>query len=73
MDKPIRVLQILPALNFCGGIENYVMNYYRHIDRNKIQFDFITHTNLECCKSQYKNAQKVEYKNVQCPYLSSSA
>ena len=25
------------------------------------------------CKCQYKNAQKVEYKNVQFPYLSSSA
>lgn len=48
LKKPMRVLQILPALNFCGGIENYVMNYYRHIDREKIQFDFITHTNLEC-------------------------
>jgi len=25
----------------CGGIETAVMNYYRHIDRNKIQFDFL--------------------------------
>ncbi len=24
-----------------GGVEAVVMNYYRHIDRNKIQFDFI--------------------------------
>ena len=32
---PIRVLQILPALNFCGGIENYLMNYYRYIDKEK--------------------------------------
>lgn len=43
----IRVLYILPALNFCGGIENYAMNYYRRIDKNKVQIDFITHTNLE--------------------------
>lgn len=28
--------------------------------------------NISDCKSQYKNAQKVEYKNVQFPYLSSS-
>ncbi len=48
IKEPIRVLQVLPALNFCGGIENYVMNYYRHIDRTKIQFDFVTHTDLEC-------------------------
>lgn len=44
----IRVLNIVPALNYCGGIENYAMNYYRYIDRDKIQFDFITHTDLEC-------------------------
>lgn len=43
----IRVLYILPALNFCGGIENYAMNYYRRINKNKVQIDFITHTNLE--------------------------
>lgn len=39
----IRVLHILPTLNVCGGIENFVMNYYRNIDREKIQFDFLIH------------------------------
>jgi glycosyltransferase EpsF len=24
-----------------GGVESVVMNYYRHIDRTKVQFDFI--------------------------------
>lgn len=24
-----------------GGTENFVMNYYRHIDREKVQFDFL--------------------------------
>ena len=24
-----------------GGVEAVVMNYYRHIDREKVQFDFI--------------------------------
>ena len=43
MTSPIRILQIVPSLNVCGGVENYVMNYYRHIDRTKVQFDFITH------------------------------
>lgn len=26
-----------------GGIENFIMNVYRNIDRNKIQFDFLVH------------------------------
>ena len=39
----IRVLHILPTLNVCGGIENFVMNYYRHINREDVQFDFLVH------------------------------
>ena len=39
---PIRVLQVLTIMNR-GGAETMVMNYYRHIDRNKIQFDFLLH------------------------------
>lgn len=37
----IRVLQITGALGF-AGVEMVVMNYYRHIDKTKIQFDFVT-------------------------------
>ncbi len=39
----IRILQVLGGLD-CGGAETMVMNYYRYIDRNKIQFDFVIHT-----------------------------
>lgn len=39
MDQPIRVLHIFNWFNQ-GGIENFVMNVYRNIDREKIQFDF---------------------------------
>ncbi|PIO82993.1 hypothetical protein BSQ39_05090 [Loigolactobacillus backii] len=42
-DKPIRILQVLGALNI-GGAENLVMNWYRNIDRTKVQFDFVVHT-----------------------------
>ena len=38
----IRVLHVVTTMNM-GGIENFIMNYYRHIDREKIQFDFLTH------------------------------
>lgn len=36
----IRVLHILHTMNR-GGTENAIMNYYRHIDRERIQFDFL--------------------------------
>ncbi len=38
--EPIRIAQIIGKW-VGGGVEAVVMNYYRHIDRNKIQFDFI--------------------------------
>lgn len=36
----IRVAQVMGKMNG-GGVEQVVMNYYRHIDRDKIQFDFL--------------------------------
>ena len=37
---PVRIAHIIgKARN--GGVEAVVMNYYRHIDRTKIQYDFI--------------------------------
>lgn len=38
--NPIRIAHIMGKW-LGGGVEAVVMNYYRHIDRNKIQFDFI--------------------------------
>lgn len=38
--KPIIVAQIMGKMNG-GGVEAVIMNYYRHIDRTKVQFDFI--------------------------------
>ncbi len=37
--EPIRIAQIIGKW-LGGGVESVIMNYYRHIDRNKIQFDF---------------------------------
>ncbi len=39
-EEPIRIAQIIGKW-LGGGVESVVMNYYRHIDRTKIQFDFI--------------------------------
>ena len=38
--EPIRVAQIVGKM-LGGGVEAVVMNYYRHIDRSKVQFDFL--------------------------------
>jgi glycosyltransferase involved in cell wall biosynthesis len=40
--NPIRVLQVVTIMNR-GGLETMLMNYYRQMDRTKIQFDFIVH------------------------------
>lgn len=42
MSEPIRVLQVVTYMGR-GGLETMLMNYYRNIDRNKVQFDFLTH------------------------------
>ena len=39
-EAPIRVAHIIGKW-LGGGVESVVMNYYRHIDRTKIQFDFL--------------------------------
>ncbi len=54
--KPIRVLQVLTIMNR-GGAETMIMNYYRNIDRTKIQFDFLLHR-------EYKGAYDDEIKNL---------
>lgn len=37
--KMIRILQVVTYMGR-GGLESMLMNYYRYIDREKIQFDF---------------------------------
>jgi len=37
-----RILFILPNLDL-GGVETVVMNYFRHINRKKVVFDFVVH------------------------------
>ncbi|GAB5617071.1 glycosyltransferase family 1 protein [Faecalimonas canis] len=38
----IRILHVVTHMNR-GGLETMIMNYYRNIDREKIQFDFLVH------------------------------
>ena len=40
MSTPIRVAQVVGNMNG-GGVEQVVMNYHRHIDRSRVQFDYL--------------------------------
>ncbi len=40
--KPIKILQVCTVLNR-GGAEVNLLNYYKHIDREKFHFDFLVH------------------------------
>lgn len=68
MDKPIRVLEVFHSVD-CGGAESMIMNLYRKIDRDKVQFDFLIHTTEKCffeeeIKSLGGNIYRVPYYNV---------
>ena len=42
MKEPIRVLHILQRME-AAGVQTFLMNIYRQIDRSKVQFDFLVH------------------------------
>ncbi len=75
--EPIRILHVLGRLDR-GGAETMVINLYRNINRNKVQFDFIVHTEDKCdydeeIKSlggkiynipRYRGNNHIQYKNA---------
>lgn len=40
--NPVRILMVCTIMNR-GGAESMLMNYYRHMDRSRVQFDFLIH------------------------------
>ena len=42
----MRVLHVIGKLG-SGGIENFVVNLYRHIDRMRLQFDFVVFRDIK--------------------------
>lgn len=42
--ETIRILHVIGKMDRAGA-EMMIMNYYRNIDRDKVQFDFLVHTN----------------------------
>lgn len=60
----IRVAQIIGKW-LGGGVESVVMNYYRHIDRTKIQFDFIC--DADSTNIPYEEIEKLGGKVIVVP------
>ena len=46
MSEAIRILNVVGLMS-PGGIETLIMNIYRNIDREKVQFDFLTHKGID--------------------------
>lgn len=42
MTNKVKVLHVLGGL-YCGGTETFIMNMFRSIDRDKVDFDFLIH------------------------------
>ncbi len=61
----IRILHVVHALTRGGGLSNVIMNYYRHIDREKVQFDF-----LYFKESDYDYKDEIEHLGGHCYKLS---
>lgn len=49
MDK-IKILVVIGSLDYSNGITNYAINYYRKLDKNKFEMDFVVH---DCVKNKF--------------------
>lgn len=62
--EPIRIAQIMGKW-VGGGVEAVIMNYYHHIDRTKIQFDFIC--DEDSTDIPYEEIEKLGGRVIICP------
>lgn len=63
-EKPIVIAQIMGKW-VGGGVEAVIMNYYRHIDRSKIQFDFIC--DEDSTNIPYEEIEQLGGRVIICP------
>lgn len=43
MERKVRILYVNGNIMKRGGIETFMMNYYRHFDKERFQIDFVVH------------------------------
>lgn len=64
-QKPIKVLHVIGTMNR-GGAETMIMNYYRNIDRDRIQFDFVENSFLPAAFDE--EIESLGGKIFRCPH-----
>lgn len=61
MNKPIRVLHVLGGVGL-GGAESRIMDLYRQMNRDEIQFDFLVHSSaMNRCTGRNVNEREPEF------------
>lgn len=63
-NEPIIIAQIMGKW-VGGGVEAVIMNYYKHIDRTKVQFDFICDS--DSTNIPYEEIEKLGGRIILCP------
>lgn len=63
-EEPIRIAQIIGKM-IGGGVESVVLNYYKNINREKIQFDFICDS--DSTNIPYKEIEELDGKVILIP------
>ena len=59
----IRILHILPSLDYGSGILNVILNWHRKIDKTKIQFDYLYFNKSDIdCEKEIENLGGRYYK-----------
>lgn len=65
-SKPTRIPVIIGKWTG-GGVEIILLNYYRHIDKNKIQFDFICDEDSNASIIPVKEIEDMGGRVIMCP------
>ncbi|MGL5804660.1 MAG: glycosyltransferase, partial [Xenococcaceae cyanobacterium] len=66
-QRPIRILQVVGGM-VRGGIETWLINVLRQIDRERFQIDILVHTNEQCAYDEEVRALGCQI--IHCAYTS---
>lgn len=65
MSTPIRILHVVGGMNR-GGVETWLMDVLRHIDRSRFAIDFLVHTDQPCAYDE--EIRSLGSRILSCPH-----